>query len=82
MILKGLGQLLINTQGQKKSHPRVALKKSPRRRRWNLLKPDLLGAWASILVNCDSSWLQLYGVWSAHGIPHSGEFAIFLFGKR
>jgi hypothetical protein len=34
-------------------------------------------AFSSILVNCDSSWVEFSCGGAQSGIPHSGEFAAF-----
>jgi hypothetical protein len=40
-----------------------------------------LAGFASILVNCDSSWDEFSALCTKSGIPHSGEFA-GLFAKK
>lgn len=42
---------------------------------------NLLAGFASILVNCDSSWDEFSALLGKSGIPHSGEFAVF-FAKK
>jgi hypothetical protein len=42
---------------------------------------NLLAGFASILVNCDSSWDEFSALPGKSGIPHSGEFAVF-FAKK
>jgi hypothetical protein len=75
-----MGQQRGNRLGEKKATRRW-LYKVPEGTSLEPVEGNLLVGFASILVNCDSSWNEFSCGAEQSGIPHSGEFAPFVAKK-
>ena len=75
-----MGQQRGNRLGEKKATRRW-LYKVPEGTSLEPVEGNLLVGFASILVNCDSSWVEFWCGAEQSGIPHSGEFAPFVAKK-